>query len=216
LRSSILISDFDGSVTGVEFYALATPQLLGSAPPDYWSLHLRGRISHFEAMRRVFTHFRCDESALRQAVRQLEPDPDLAGAIERLGQAGWDVEIVSAGCCWYIDQVLEASGVNIPVHANPGRFSPSEGLVMELPLDSPFCSPETGIDKAAAVRHSLPRYRRVAYAGDGPTDLEPALLVAPKRRFATGWLAGELDRQGAPFRHFSRWSQIAEALLSEA
>jgi 2-hydroxy-3-keto-5-methylthiopentenyl-1-phosphate phosphatase len=52
----------------------------------------------------------------------------------------------------------------------------------------------------------------VAYAGDGPPDLEPSLMVPPELRFARGWLAEELRARHEPFRPFRRWSEIAETL----
>ena len=40
-------------------------------------------------------------------------------------------------------------------------------------------------------------------------------LVRPGRRFATGWLAQHLKKNGDFYRPSTSWSQIAEALLEE-
>ena len=47
----------------------------------------------------------------------------------------------------------------------------------------------------------------------GPPDLEPALLVRPELRFATGHLAGELGRLGEGFHRFEHWSEVARRLV---
>jgi 2-hydroxy-3-keto-5-methylthiopentenyl-1-phosphate phosphatase len=86
---------------------------------------------------------------------------------------------------------------------------------MTAPLQSPFFAAETGIDKAAVVRHYLSQGRETAFAGDGRPDLAPALLVPPGYRFATGWLADELGRRREPFVRFDRWCEIAERLSGD-
>ena len=105
--------------------------------------------------------------------------------------------------------------MQLEVHANPGVFAPETGLVLSLPVASPYFKRETGIDKSAIVRAALARDPGAAFAGDGRPDLAPAQLVAPGRRFATGWLAHHLQKNGEAFRPFETWSQIADALLEE-
>ena len=150
---------------------------------------------------------------INDLLRQTAPDPDLRAAVQRLRNASWDVIIVSAGSSWYIDRILAAAGVEATVYSNPGRLEPGRGLVIEKPTGSPFFSDNVGVDKAAVVRDALARYRRVAFAGDGPPDVEPALLIAPELRFARAYLADELTRRGEAFRPFTRWFEVVEALL---
>jgi 2-hydroxy-3-keto-5-methylthiopentenyl-1-phosphate phosphatase len=69
-----------------------------------------------------------------------------------------------------------------------------------------------GVNKSAVVQHALHIVDTVAFAGDGPPDLEPALLVQPGLRFARGILAEQLRERGGGFQPFSRWSEIARKL----
>lgn len=209
--TGILISDFDGTITHSDFYMLALP-LLAPGAPDYWGQYTRGRLTHFEAMRGIYSQIRCDEERIHRLMRDMEPDPRLAEGVARLRRAGWEIAIASAGCEWYIGHILRSAGVEVATYANPGRFEPERGLLLELPVNSPWLSLETGIDKVAVVRAALARYDRVAFAGDGPPDLAPALLAAPELRFASGWLAGELRRRKLPFQPFARWFEIVERL----
>jgi 2-hydroxy-3-keto-5-methylthiopentenyl-1-phosphate phosphatase len=212
---NLLVTDFDGTVTKHDFYELALARVARSeASADYWSLYASGRITHFEAMRGIFGCIRCDDAAMAEVLASMEPDPRMAEMVARLRAAGWDVMVVSAGSSWYIHRVLQAAGVDVPVHASPGRFSPSEGLVMELPLDSPFLCPTMGIDKEAAVLYGQREYEQVAFAGNGPPDLKPALRVKPELRFARTYLAAELKRRGEGFVPFERWSEVALRLLA--
>jgi 2-hydroxy-3-keto-5-methylthiopentenyl-1-phosphate phosphatase len=124
--------------------------------------------------------------------------------------------IVSAGSAWYIDRVLQTAGVQATVHSNPGRIVSGKGLVLDLATDTPFFCPNVGVDKSEVVRDALARYNDVAFAGDGPPDVAPSLLVDPRRRFAKGFLAEELRRRDQDFTLFSAWHEIQETLLAEA
>ena len=121
--------------------------------------------------------------------------------------------MTSAGCGWYIDKLLASAGVEVEVHANPGRFQAGQGLVMEMPTGSPFWSASLGVDKAAVVRSYLDEGRTVGFAGDGFPDAEAARLVPAPLRFARGDLAAVLRSDGLPFQDFATWSDIAGALF---
>jgi HAD superfamily phosphoserine phosphatase-like hydrolase len=188
----ILVSDFDGTITRRDFYALLAERYVPASAPDYFAEYRAGRLSHFDAMAAYFAHAPTDEASLEALLRDTEPDPGFGPAAARLAAAGWELVIVSAGCGWYIGRILEAHGVQAVVHANPGRIVPG---------------------KAAVTRDALARAEVVAFAGDGPPDVEPARLVPPSRRFARGFLAEELRRRGESFRLYHRWPEVVEALL---
>lgn len=211
-----LVSDFDGSITRNDFFLLAQRYVPASAP-DYFAMYRSGRITHFEAMAAYFSHIPADPATLEELVTATDPDPAFAESAWRLADAGWDLVIVSAGSAWYIERILERTGAKATVISNPGRIVEGRGLVLEKPArDSGFYSEEIGIDKAAVVRDALARYDTVAFAGDGPPDVAPALLVPAERRFARRFLAEELARRGEAFRRFDRWSDVANALLAGA
>ncbi|MBN9663124.1 MAG: HAD-IB family phosphatase [Acidobacteria bacterium] len=217
MPSSVLITDFDGTISRVDFYELALEHCSQGSLPDYWQGYSTGRLTHFEAMAGIFRQIRCSESTLQNLLPRMEVDPALPSAVAQLNDSGWDVVIVSNGSSWYIDQLLAAMGLShLEVHSNPGRFAEKDGLILGPPVGSRFYSPEYGIDKSAVVLDALHRYDGVAFAGNGPPDEKPALLVDPSRRFATGWLAGQLQRNSVPFHPFRQWSEIAHHLSGAA
>jgi len=209
----ILVSDFDGTMTRHDFYDLVRKQWPPRQGDDPWEQYVAGRVTHFQALAEIFARIRTDEATLGGLVERMELDPALPGVIAQLRDKGWTVEVASAGCEWYLLRLLRAAGLALPVHANPGAFAPATGLAMSLPAPSPFFSPSTGIDKSGVVRDALRRNANVAFAGDGRPDLEPSLLVPPGRRFARGWLAGELRRLRERFIPFTNWTEIAHHLL---
>ncbi len=212
-----LVTDFDGTITLHDFYKLAVDRFLTPADIEPWNQFRAGKITHFQAIRSIFARIRQPRAKALQLVRDMEADPKLGESAAALKRAGWDIVIASAGCEWYVRRILDDAGASdaFIVHANPGEYPENGPLVMrENPAD-PFYSPETGIDKAGIVRFHLGEGKTVAYAGDGVTDAEAALLVPPELRFARADLAETLAARGAPFRPFSAWSDIADMLLSE-
>lgn len=210
----LLISDYDGTITRYDFYTLLAQRHIPADAPDYFAAYRAGEISHFEAMARYFAYTPTDEASLETLLQASEPDPQLGECVARLTEAGWNLVIVSAGSRWYIDRILAQAGVSATVYANTGEIVPGRGLVIEkLPKDSPFYSEEVGVDKAAVVHAALREGKQVAFAGDGPPDVGPALLVPPERRFARAFLADELKKRGQPYRPYARWSEVVEGLL---
>jgi 2-hydroxy-3-keto-5-methylthiopentenyl-1-phosphate phosphatase len=209
----VLVSDFDGTMTQHDFYKLAIESLLPADVPDYWAEYRTGMISHFEALRRYFAAIRASEEQVLAVVERMELDPALPAAIQSLQQAGWSVVVTSAGCDWYIRQLLSAARVDIVVHANPGSFVQGQGLLMRMPIESPFFSPALGVDKMGVVHRFLKEGQTVAFAGDGYPDADPARLVSDDLRFARGDLADLLRGEGLPFHSYGSWSEIARYLL---
>jgi 2,3-diketo-5-methylthio-1-phosphopentane phosphatase len=208
----LFVTDFDGTLTRNDFFHIAVQTFAPACLAERWQEYLAGRITHFQALQAIFAGIRCSEDELLAVLPQTEPPPDLAAQVRRLHAAGWDLVVASAGCEWYIGRILAACQVDLPVYANPGRFEPDQGLIMELPVNSPFFSPTHGIDKAAIVRQGLAAGRRVAFAGDGYSDAEAARLVRHEDRFARADLARALDRAGIPYRSFEAWGEVVQAL----
>lgn len=214
-RHGILVSDFDGTMTRFDFYDLVCKAFPAILAAGYWQQYEAGTLTHFEALRNIFATIRAEEAQMKDIIRSMEIDAHLPSSVGKLHLRGWETVVASAGCAWYIKQLLNHSGVHLEVNANPGVFAPDTGLVMTLPADSPYCSPEFGINKTAVVKDALRRSPHVAFAGDGRPDLAPALLVPPRRRFAKHWLAKKLVEIGEEFRPFETWSDIAHAIAQD-
>ena len=209
----IFISDYDGTITDKDFYSLLAEHYIPADTPDYFAQYREGRITHFEAMAAYFAFAPTEEHLLEELLAASEPDPELSASVAVLERAGWELWVVSAGSSWYVERVLRRAGVAATIYSNPGRVEQGRGLVLEkLDPSSPYHSPSVGVDKSAVVRDAHHLAQTVAFAGDGPPDLKPALLVPPNLRFARGFLAEALRERGEAFRPFSRWSDIAREL----
>jgi len=209
----IFVSDYDGTITDKDFYSLLAERYVPAGTTDYFAEYREGRMTHFEAMAAYFSFVPTEEQELEELFDASRADPDLGASAALLQRAGWELLVVSAGSSWYVDRGLRRAGVAATIYSNPGHLENGRGLVLEkLDTSSPFHSASVGIDKAAVVRHALHAVETVAFAGDGPPDLQAALLVRPELRFARGFLADALRQRGETFRPFSRWSEIASEL----
>jgi len=210
---NVLVTDFDGTMTRHDFYKRVLESLLPPDTPDFWAEYRSGAITHFEGLRRYFASIRASEAEVLAVVDRMELDSQLPRAVSELRAAGWDVVVTSAGCEWYIRRLLGAAGVELEVHSNPGRFVAGQGLLLEMPIGSPYLSPTLGVNKMEVVRRFIAAGKRVAFAGDGFPDADPARLVPSNLRFAKGDLAEVLTREGLEFQPFDAWFEIAHSLL---
>src|SRR5690349_5998633 len=127
---SLLVTDFDGTMTEVEFYQLALDRYTPTETQYVWERYLRKELTVFETLQGIFSAIKATPAELTAALEDLQFDPGAADAIARLRAAGWDVVVTSAGCAWYIERVLKKAGIEATVHANPGEFAESGGLEM--------------------------------------------------------------------------------------
>lgn len=208
------VTDFDGTLTRTDFFQAILERLVDDKLA-IWNRYCQGFITHFEALAGYYRQIRVPESELRALVMELGFPSNFDELVSGLRKKNWDVVIASAGCQWYIDQLVNHSGITPApkIHANWGKYTPESGLVMKLPKSSPYYHPEIGISKASVVKSHMGNNRSVAFAGDGPTDFAPALLVEPHLRFAKGTLARLLSDQGEPFIPFEDWGEIPAHIL---
>src|SRR5262245_52974803 len=205
----IFVSDYDGTITNNDMYSLLAERYVPAGTPDYFAQYVEGRMTHFDAMAAYFAYMPTEEQQVEELLDASEADPDFGASAALLQRAGWELLVVSAGSSWYIERVLRRAGVAATVYSNPGRLENGRGLVLEkLDIASPY-----GMDKAVVVRNAFHAAETVAFAGDGPSDLQPALLVRPELRFARRFLADALRQRGESFRPFSRWTDIARGLV---
>lgn len=216
LRPSVFVTDFDGTMTAVDFFDVILDVVPTDTMPDYWGDCVAGRLTHVEALHGIFQHAPRDLAVLESLLPKTKLDPRTADAVQRLRSTGWDIVVVSAGSQWYIDRILALIAKDVRIIANPGGFTPEAGLSMTWPpRDVPWYSAHFGIDKAAIIRELQTRgVKQIAFAGDGRPDVAAARLVTAENLFAKSWLAEVLSAEQRGYRRFENWSEIADALLA--
>lgn len=211
----VLVTDFDGTMTRVDFFDVVLQTASPGSIPDYWGRCVAGELTHVAALDAIFRHGPRTLAGLEALLPLADLDPATPQAVRQLRNAGWDIVVISAGCDWYIRRILADVLEQVRLIANPGGFAPDTGLTMGWPeRTAPWYSAHFGVDKRAVVQLLVERGSTVAFAGDGRPDLAAIRQVLPRGRFARGWLAETLAAEGLEFRRFDRWSEIATALTT--
>jgi len=215
LGPRVLVTDFDGTLTAVDFFDVVLQHVPTDTMPDYWGECVAGRLTHVEALNGIFQHAPRDLATIERWLPETQLDPRTPAGIRALRAAAWDIVVVSAGSEWYIHRILHEVEDDVRIIANPGGFSPEEGLSMTWPdRDLPWYDAHFGIDKSQIVRQLLGQGKTVAFAGDGRPDLAAARQVTAPLRFARGWLSEMLTAEGLDHHPFERWSEIMSVLVA--
>ena len=109
-KTPVLVSDFDGTMTRYDFYQLVRNRWWDGTEPDPWERYLARELTHFEALNCFFGRIRADEAEMRGVIEQMELDPTLPAALDRLHQSGWKVVIDSVEGTYIPRSRLRAAG----------------------------------------------------------------------------------------------------------
>jgi len=121
---SILISDFDGTLTRYDFFDLVRKRWPVPPEDDPWEKFVSGQITHFQALAEIFARIRTSEADLLELANSMELDSSFAKSAGELQERRWEIVIASAGCDWYIRFLLNQASVSVLLYAKPGSIRP--------------------------------------------------------------------------------------------
>lgn len=204
-----ILSDFDGTITRTD---VAESILEEFARPEWWEIeeqHRARTIGTREAMARQFALLRAKRSDLIEFVeRHASLDETFRTFAAFCEARGFVLEIVSEGLDFYVNHLLENWGLRIPVRTNRAIFE--EGHVrIEYPWADATCT-LCGTCKLLRLFELRAHGHRLAYVGDGNSDLCPA--VEADLVFAKGELARLCDEEEIPYVPFERFSDVQRHL----
>lgn len=170
LRMAVL-SDFDGTLTP---FGVADALYQRFAAPSWrettarWE---RGEISSPEELRINLSTATASRAEMESFLDNVPLDVDLPRLVAFCREQDYPLAIVSDGLGWYIRHILQHHCVpDIPIFANEIEFLP-RGVRISSPWANPS-SPLAGTSKRTIVQHYQMQGYRVAFVGDGATDLE--------------------------------------------
>ena len=113
---SILVSDFDGTLTRYDFFDLVRKRWPFPPEDDPWEKFVGGQITHFQALAEIFTRIRTSEADMLGLADSMELDVSFAESARALKNSGWEIVVASAGCDWYIRYLLKKADVSVLDH----------------------------------------------------------------------------------------------------
>jgi len=170
------------------------------------------KITDLQFLNSVFNNINQSEQTIRDDIISIPIDRTVIDFIEWFLAEKGDFFIVSAGCGYYIDILLEHYGLKnkAGLFANPGYFK--RGNIYMQHYQGEFHSSVYGIDKGRIVDSLKKKYSKAYFAGDSRPDLQAALNADRAFARAKTQLAEMLEEQKAEFLEFTDFEQIKRAL----
>lgn len=211
------ISDFDGTITLKDFYWLMIEKYLDKdfyqRQYDSWQAK---DITDLQFLNSVFNNINQNEQTIREDIISIPIDHTVIDFINWFTEQRGDFYIVSAGCGYYIEILLEHHGLRdrVGLFANPGYFQ--EGNIYMQHYQGEFYSDIYGIDKGKIVDNLKKKHSKTYFAGDSRPDMQAALNA--DRAFARQktQLLQMLGEQKADFLEFADFEQIKKMLADQS
>jgi len=180
MRKTAFVSDFDGTLSKEDFFNMVVDRLLTREDILPWQDFLAGKITHLEALSRIFARVRIPQAELDIFIQSIQIDPKAKETFELCKKLSIPIYICSAGMDYYIlkriPQYIEQ--YRIQIISNKGEYSPETGFkVTPPPAGSPFYSKSTGIAKDELVNHLQKQGYFTIFAGDGRPDIKAAKIT---------------------------------------
>ena len=178
----------------VIFNAFADP--MWRAIDEEWD---RGEIFTSERARRQFALVDAREPEFLKLIQQHAIDPAFPALVADLRTCGIPVQVVSDGFDAYVRPMLARAGLSdLPFQSNRLLFRNGE-IELEFPHERPGYDPRGGW-KAGPVQALQSQGLRVAYSGDGMSDLAAARVADVL--FARAGLALQCRLEGIAYHAF--------------
>jgi len=209
----VLFFDFDNTLTRGDVLDQAIEEF---SPDDAWrhweDEWAKGRLGARDCLQRQVASMRVPRATLLEYFSRVRVDPVFADIVGWARPRGVEVIIVSDNFEPLIRTALHGNGIaGVPVFANGLAFEGEDRLVPSFPFHDPAC----GRAANAKARHLAPyREQRIVFAGDGRSDIDPALVADVV--FAKSTLARELAAKSIAYRPFDTLAPVLEFLRSDA
>ena len=129
----VLVSDFDGTIARDDFYQVFLRHARPSVADAVWDDYCAGRVTHFDALRLIFGSAAPGEDALVRLHPRDGPRPGPCRQREPAAcRPGGSWSSCRPGAGGTSTGYSPAAGVEVELHANPGRVIDGR-LVMERP-----------------------------------------------------------------------------------
>lgn len=100
------VSDFDGTITGDDFFAYASEAFFDEKSLTPWRRFKKGEITHFEALKEMFEKIRVSCGEFNAFMDKIPVDGGFAEGARICREKNMPVYICSAGCDYYINYLI--------------------------------------------------------------------------------------------------------------
>ena len=176
----VLVSDFDGTISKQDFFMAVVNNLLNESDMQPWHDFYDKKISHFEALSRIYSKIRLSKEDLDKFILEIPIEEKFLETVEYCNKHNIGLYILSAGADYYINIILKNLGIkdNVKLYTNKSYYIQEEGLkIIDPKPTDPFYSYKYGIDKKSIIQFIKSQYDYCIFAGDGRFDFPPAMVA---------------------------------------
>ncbi|MFN4245526.1 MAG: MtnX-like HAD-IB family phosphatase [Brevinematia bacterium] len=205
----VFVSDFDGTISLRDFYWIVIDKYLGKEYVNLYYEWQKGKIKDVDFLNSVFNNIKKDYNTVLNDIYSIPIDVKAIEFINWFTNEIGDFYIVSAGCKYYIDILVEKYGLDgrVKVIANPGYYE--NGSIYMIPdKTKEYYSEVFGVDKGKAVETIKRNYDLLFFAGDSRPDYYAAKVA--DYIFAKHQLAEILRSENVKFFEFRDFGDIFE------
>lgn len=203
-----LVIDFDGTISARDTQVAVYEELADPAWREVNRRYLAGELSEAESATAELACLPAGPAEVDRVLASIPLDDGWPVLVGNARDAGWGLQIASAGFDYFVQRVLGALPGGVTLHCNQVRWD--TGGWRLTPIRSRY-GDAVG-HKRELVEAGLAR-GPVWFVGDGVSDLDAA--IAGARAGASIWakkdLAQELARRRIPFRGFASLHDVARA-----
>jgi 2-hydroxy-3-keto-5-methylthiopentenyl-1-phosphate phosphatase len=200
-----VLCDFDGTVVPCDTVEEIYRAFAGPACHQLNQRWLRGEIGTREELQGCFATITAGRAQMEALLDTIPVDPAFSRFVRFCGSQGYAFAILSDGLGWIISYILERVGLEeLPIYANHIEFGP-DGFRLQFPWYNRE-TPMRGVSKPTIVKRYQARGCRVAFIGDGLTDLEAAGVADVI--YARDRLLQHCRERGIPAIDFSDFSDL--------
>lgn len=204
-----VLTDFDGTVTKDDISEMILNRFAGEQWLEIEARYRNNEIGTREAVASQFGLVRADRQTLIEFVDSVaEMDEHFHAFQDFCLSSGVYLEIVSEGLDLYLTHLVRKWGIRIPFRTNKTCVRGGR-ITLTYPFEDKSCR-LCGTCKMGRVLELRAKGYKVAYVGDGHSDICPALeadLIC-----ARDSLAELCEREEIAFIRFSNFSEVQQAV----
>lgn len=210
MKKILVIADFDGTISEEDFYKKIMNKYMPEKIETTYRNFKQEKMKDIDFLNDIFINMNLSEKEIEEEILDLKIDSYVKEVITYVRQMEGDFIILSAGCSYYIEKVIENLNiVAIPIFSNPGVYR-EKGMHIKPNKENEFYSERYGIDKELVVKYFRKQYEVIAYIGDSAPDYKASLHA--DIRFAKGELIELCEKNGVGHIPVSSFEEILNYL----
>ncbi len=205
----VFISDFDGTITKKDFYWLMIEKYIGQKGKDLYEDWQMRMVSDISFLNMIFNNIDQEEAQILMDIDSIPIDETSLELIDWVLSTGNEFKIISAGCSYYIVQILKKYGLEgkVELLANPGYYK-DKNIFMTPDTKSPYYHPTYGIDKGKVIRYFRSRGILTFFAGDSRPDYDAAVSAHYGFALKDSQLALMMKKERQTYFEYQDFSEI--------